>query len=160
MERLLFFRISTKPPKHLLDHHIFGHIGTTVVRLHVELPCSLEAVPVGRTYYLELWCIYLELCICLITSWSSNIFVMRSVSACSVFNCPTTSVLFDRRAERRNKMSWDGGVLGHMCKTKTQVSLQICTRWSRRLLFIDINFTVSIQSIWKNKLEPTMFTKL
>ena len=24
-ERLLFFRISTEPPKHLLDHHIFGH---------------------------------------------------------------------------------------------------------------------------------------
>ena len=49
-ERLLFFRISTKPPRHLLDHHTA--LVTSVVYSSASARRTAFAVPVGRTYYI------------------------------------------------------------------------------------------------------------
>ena len=54
-ECLLFFRISTEPPKCLLDHHIFGHTHHWSHPYSSVSACRTAAVrgtavPTGRTY--------------------------------------------------------------------------------------------------------------
>lgn len=46
---------------------------------------------------------YLELCICRITSGSSKILVINSVSVCNDFNCVTTFALFVKKAGNKEK---------------------------------------------------------
>ena len=57
-KRLLFFSISTKPPKRLLDYHIFGYTHHWSHRQYIVVPRNAEPLrglgPVGRTYQLGL----------------------------------------------------------------------------------------------------------
>ena len=158
LERLLFFRISTEPAKHLLDHHIFG-------RYYSSASARRTALRFGSS---SCWTHLLSgamLCIPWALHLSHHFLIFKYFcnEVCLCLQCLQLSnyigSLWSQSWKgKQDVMRW--WVLGHMCKTKTQVSLQICTLWSRRLLFIDINFTVSIQSIWKNKLEQTMKIKL